>query len=51
MKPNILIIDDEAEFLTCAKDIVSSWNFEIDTAQTGYEALQMTSSVLLYVTK
>ncbi len=43
MKPNILIIDDEVEFLTCAKDIVSSWNFEVDTAQTGYEALQRVS--------
>ena len=43
MKPNILIIDDEVEFLTCATDIVSSWNFEVDTAQTGYEALQRVS--------
>lgn len=42
-KPNILVVDDEDDFLTCAKDLVAAWNFEVDTAQTGYEALQRIS--------
>ena len=43
MNPNILIIDDEQEFLVCAKDLLMGWDYQIDTAQTGYEALQRIS--------
>ncbi len=43
MKPHILVIDDEQEFLTCAQDLLIGWEYEIDTAQTGYEALQRIS--------
>ena len=43
IKPAILVVDDEEEFLDCVKDILTQWNFEVDTALTGYEALQRMS--------
>lgn len=43
IKPAILVVDDEEEFLDCVKDILIEWNFEVDTALTGYEALQRMS--------
>ena len=43
IKPTILVVDDEEEFLDCVKDILTKWNFEVDTALTGYEALQRMS--------
>ncbi len=43
MKPNILVVDDEEEFLQIEKEILMKWGFEVDTAMTGYEALQRMS--------
>ena len=43
VKPNILVVDDEEEFLECVKDILLKWGFEVDTALTGYEGLQRMS--------
>jgi|Deesub1362B_J571_1020462.scaffolds.fasta_scaffold08804_2 DNA-binding NtrC family response regulator len=43
MKPNVLVVDDEEEFLEIVSDILKKWGFEVDTAQTGYEALQRMS--------
>ncbi len=43
LKPNILVVDDEEEFLEMVKEILQKWEYEVDTAQTGYEALQRMS--------
>ncbi len=43
VRPNILVIDDEEEFLECVRDIFGKWGYEIDTAITGYEGLQRMS--------
>lgn len=43
IRPNILVIDDEEEFLECVRDIFGKWGYEIDTAMTGYEGLQRMS--------
>ena len=43
LKPNILVVDDEEEFLECVQDILAKWGFDVDTASTGYEGLQRMS--------
>ena len=43
LKPHILVVDDEEEFLEIVKEILKKWDYEVDTAQTGYEALQRMS--------
>ncbi len=43
MQPTILVIDDEEDFLKNVSGILRQWNYEVDTAITGYEGLQRIS--------
>ncbi|NOY77766.1 MAG: sigma-54-dependent Fis family transcriptional regulator [Calditrichaeota bacterium] len=43
MRPTILVIDDEEDFLGNVREILERWGYEVDTAVTGYEGLQRIS--------
>ncbi len=43
VKPTVLAIDDEEDFLQGVKEILGRWGFDVDTAMTGYEGLQRVS--------
>lgn len=43
LKPTILVVDDEEDFLNVVKDMIKKWDYDVDGALTGYEALQRMS--------
>jgi len=43
IRPTILVIDDEEDFLGNVREILERWGYEVDTAVTGYEGLQRIS--------
>ena len=43
-KPRILLIDDNPGMLETLSDILSSYGFEVDTAASGHEAIQLFES-------
>ncbi|HDZ10598.1 MAG TPA: sigma-54-dependent Fis family transcriptional regulator [Bacteroidetes bacterium] len=43
VKPTILVIDDEEDFLDNIRSILERWGYDVDTAVTGYEGLQRIS--------
>jgi len=43
IRPTILVIDDEEDFLENVSEILGRWGYEVDTAVTGYEGLQRIS--------
>ncbi len=43
IRPTILVIDDEEDFLANMSGILERWGYEVDTAVTGYEGLQRIS--------
>ncbi|HDK35875.1 MAG TPA: response regulator, partial [Bacteroidetes bacterium] len=43
VKPTILVIDDEEDFLDNIRGILERWGYDVDTAVTGYEGLQRIS--------